>query len=464
MNSREHARHFCTPLEHSAAVQDFALALEATQGKVRLSKRTSNLFRERKAGQIPLDASSFSRTLHVDPERGYAEVQGMCTFEDFTNACLAFNCLPAVIPELKTITVGGAVSGVGIEATSFRHGLMHETVEQMEVLCGDGEVRVCRSDNEYADLFRAIPNSYGTLGYILSLRCRIVPARLSVQATYTRFSDRGAFLSAMKRACEMGAEIPAVDFIEGVCFGPSNFVLVSAVHGDTQPDTTNTGPQPYYKGLGWKTSATLSTLDWVWRWDPDWFWCSRFYGMENPLIRSLARLWMMRSDRYWKVRSWYLRNKLEDKINRLRRFFDWPVQLRESVIQDVEIPISRCGEFLDFYRKHIGILPLWICPIRPSTDANRWTLYSMPPGELHLNFGFWESVPTTAENPPNHFNRLLEQEVVRLGGRKSLYSVCCFPEDEFWQIYNGGAYRSLKERYDPNHRFPNLYQKAVQRR
>ena len=36
--------------------------------------------------------------------------------------------MPAVVPQLKSITLGGAVAGVGIEATSFRYGLVHDTI------------------------------------------------------------------------------------------------------------------------------------------------------------------------------------------------------------------------------------------------------------------------------------------------------------------------------------------------
>ena len=37
------------------------------------------------------------------------------------------------------------------------------------MLTGDGEVVVATPDGEHADLFRAFPNSYGTLGYALRL-------------------------------------------------------------------------------------------------------------------------------------------------------------------------------------------------------------------------------------------------------------------------------------------------------
>ena len=48
--------------------------------------------------------------------------------------------MPAVVPQLKTITLGGAVAGVGIESSSHRHGLVHDTMLELDVLLGDGRV------------------------------------------------------------------------------------------------------------------------------------------------------------------------------------------------------------------------------------------------------------------------------------------------------------------------------------
>ena len=39
-----------------------------------------------------------------------------------------------------------------------------------------------------------------------------------------------------------------------------------------------------------------------------------------------------------------------------------------------------------------------------------------------------------------------------------------WPEDEFWQLYNGGAYRALKSGYDPQGRLPDLHEKCVRGR
>ena len=61
-------------------------------------------------------------------------------------------------------------------------------------------------------------------------------------------------------------------------------------------------------------------------------------------------------------------------------------------------------------------------------------------------------------------NRLIEREVARLGGHKSLYSDSYYEEAEFWRHYNGSHYRSVKSRYDQTNRLPDLYAKCVRGR
>ena len=59
---------------------------------------------------------------------------GLITYEKLVAATLPEKLMPAVVPQLKTITLGGAVAGLGIESTSFRNGLPHESVVEMDVL------------------------------------------------------------------------------------------------------------------------------------------------------------------------------------------------------------------------------------------------------------------------------------------------------------------------------------------
>ena len=84
--------------------------------RVRLGKPSSNLFR---FGAPPptLDASGLSGVIAVDPVARTADVAGMTTYEDLVDATLPYGLMPLVVPQLKTITLGGAVAGLGIEST-----------------------------------------------------------------------------------------------------------------------------------------------------------------------------------------------------------------------------------------------------------------------------------------------------------------------------------------------------------
>ncbi len=88
-------------------------ALPAT-ATVRLAKRTSNLFRQRSRTRAPgLDVSGLTGVLSIDADARTADVAGMCTYEDLVAATLPFGLSPLVVPQLKTITVGGALTGLG---------------------------------------------------------------------------------------------------------------------------------------------------------------------------------------------------------------------------------------------------------------------------------------------------------------------------------------------------------------
>jgi FAD/FMN-containing dehydrogenase len=104
--------------------------------------------------------------------------------------------------------------------------------------------------------------------------------------------------------------------------------------------------------------------------------------------------------------------------------------------------------------------PVWMCPLRLRGERG-WPLYPLNPGEVYVNFGFWGTVPLPAGQADGHYNRLVEDEVARLDGHKSLYSTSFYTENEFWRCYNGEAYQALKQAYDGEGRLLGLYEKCV---
>jgi FAD/FMN-containing dehydrogenase len=432
---------------------------------VRLAKRTSNLFRFRGSPPGPpsagsragLDVSAFGHVLGVDPAARTARVGGMTTYEDLCDATLRHQLMPLVVPQLKTITLGGAVTGLGIESTSLRNGMPHESVTEMEILAGDGRVVRATDDNEHAALFRGFPNSYGTLGYALALTIELEPVQPFVHLRHFPFGTAEACMDAIvQTAAEGSYRGHRADFVDGTAFAPDEIYLTVGAYSDVAPWRSDyAGQQIYYQSVRRAKEDFLTIRDYLWRWDTDWFWCSRAFGVQKPLVRRLWPRRYRRSDVYRKLVALDRRYGLSAAVNARRQR-----PLREAVIQDVEIPVRRGAGFLRFFAENVGMSPVWLCPLRLRGERP-WTLYPLTPGEVYVNFGFWGTVPLPPGEADGYRNRLIEEEVARLDGHKSLYSTSFYAKDEFYRRYNGEAYHALKRAYDGQARLPGLYEKCV---
>ncbi|MCW2571190.1 MAG: FAD-linked oxidase [Frankiales bacterium] len=423
---------------------------------VRLGKKTSNLFRTRAASSAPrLDVSGFSGVLGVDTAARTADVLGMTTYEHLVDAVLPYGLMPLVVPQLKTITLGGAVSGVGIESSSFRNGTPHESVVEMDILTGDGRVVTC-SKSENPDLFYGFPNSYGTLGYALRLRIELEPVSPYVSLRHVRCRSTAEAAEVMSRVC-LGRE---ADFVDGTWFSPTEVYVTLGTWSDSVPTVSDyTGMDIYYRSIQSKESDALTVRDYLWRWDTDWFWCSRAFGVQNPTYRRWIPRKYLRSDVYWKLVAF-------EKKHRWKTRWDLRKGLppREDVVQDVEVPIDRLTEFMDVFASEVGMEPVWFCPLQQRDPDAVWDLYRFDPGTLYVNIGFWGTTPLKPGQSDGDHNRLIERLVDDLGGRKSLYSTSFYEPEHFWELYNGPAYDVLKKTYDPDARLLDLYAKTVQNR
>ena len=428
---------------------------------VRLAKPSSNLFRDRVRSDAPgLDVSGLTNVISIDEDARTADVAGMCTYEKLVAATLPHGLSPLVVPQLKTITLGGAVAGLGIESASFRNGLPHESVLEMDILTGAGELLTV-SPHEHPDLFRAYPNSYGTLGYSTRLRIELEPIKTFVALRHVRFDSLSDLIAAMNRIVDTGGfnGMP-VDYLDGVVFGATESYLSVGLRTATPgPASDYTGQDIYYRSIQHETGTKedrLTMHDYFWRWDTDWFWCSSAFGAQNPRLRRWWPRRYRRSSVYWKLVALDRRFDIADRIE--KRNGRPP---RERVVQDVELPLERTTEFLEWFLETVPIIPIWLCPLR-LRDQNGWSLYPIQPGRSYVNVGFWSSVPVGATDGST--NQLIEKKVNSLDGHKSLYSDSYYSRDEFDELYGGKTYSTVKKIYDPDSRLLDLYAKAVQRR
>jgi FAD/FMN-containing dehydrogenase len=217
-----------------------------------------------------------------------------------------------------------------------------------------------------------------------------------------------------------------------------------------------TGQQVYYRSIQERDTDLLTIYDYLWRWDTDWFWCSGAFGAQHPLVRRLWPAGRRRSDVYMRLlkldRQFAIADRLDRRAGR---------PLRERVVQDIEVPVERLAEFLDWFDAEVGMRPVWLCPLVARRD---WTAYPLEPGATYVNVGFWGTVHVgpDAVNAPR--NRAIEAKVHELGGHKSLYSEAFYDADTFDRLYNGPALAAVKRRYDPDDRLTSLYDKAVRSR
>ena len=426
---------------------------------VRLAKGTSNLFRTRAASTAPgLDVASFDGVLSVDPVSRTADVMGMTTYEHLVDATLPYGLMPLVVPQLKTITLGGAVTGLGIESSSFRNGFPHESVLEMDVLVGDGRIVTASPVGEDSALYYGFPNSYGTLGYSLRLRIELAPVLPYVRLTHLPFRDPAEFVARLGEVAGSGElDGGPVDFVDGTVFSDHEHYLTVGTFVDRAPYTSDyTGAKIYYRSIQNRPHDYLTVRDYLWRWDTDWFWCSRALGVQQPVVRRVVPKRYLRSDVYAKVIAFERRHGVAARLDRWRGKAP-----REVVVQDIEVPLDRTAQFLDFFHREVGIEPLWVCPVRQRATDAVWDLYSFDASTLYVNIGFWSSVELRPGETDGDRNRLIEKVVADLGGRKSLYSTAFYDEDTFWATYNGPAYRVLKKTYDPDSRLADLFDKAV---
>ena len=461
---------------HEAAVARLRASYAAIPAgaPVRLAKKTSNLFRPRARNGTPgLDVSGLDGVIEVDPVAKTAEVQGMCTYEHLVDATLPHGLIPYVVPQLKTITLGGAVTGLGIESTSFRSGLPHESVEEMDVFTGSGEVVTTRPGD---DLFDTFPNSYGSLGYATRLRIKLEAVPDQVELRHVRFDDAGLLAKTVAEIVETKLHDGLqVDGLDGVAFQPGEYYLTLArwlsteatdqAGVDRAPRQTSTsdytGQQVYYRSIQQRPTDLLTMHDYLWRWDTDWFWCSGAFGVQNPTVRRLWPKRWRRSDVYHHLVG----------LNQRTGFMDWLDRRkgrpqREQVVQDVEVPVERLEEFLAWFDAEVGMRPVWLCPlVSPGTSTgSQWPTYPLHPGTTYVNVGFWGTVHVGPDASDAPRNRAIEAKVSELGGHKSLYSEAFYDRETFDRLYDGAHLAAVKKRYDPDDRLLSLYDKAVRDR
>ena len=439
-----------TPEDYAQKAARLTSHWQSGSGPLRLKKSTiSNLFRYQPRGAAArrLSLGEFNHVLALDAAARTVEVEGLTTYETVVRHCLAHGFLPLVAPELKHITVGGATVGIGIESTCYRYGFVHDGLREADVLLPGGTIVTARADNQHADLFAALPNSYGTLGYILRAKIALHEAGPYVHLHVQKFADIAAYLEAM----QVATESPDLQFVEGLFFEDGRYYLMTGRFVEQAPECDDiVRKNVFYRLVETRRDIYLKTFDYIFRYDPDWFWNVPETGAYDLFRRYAPQRW--RNSAFYTQYVAMKRKALSTFGVRDDRV--------EPLIQDWEVPWAQGAELMEFCLKHVRLdgRPWAAVPIK---TPHRPTLYPVTPNELYFNLGCYCQVRRPPDLPPYHYTKIMDRKCFELGGIKMLYSSSFLNETEFDELYNGAGYRALKQKYDAAGDAQTLYKKVA---
>ncbi|MFJ4191000.1 FAD-binding protein [Kitasatospora sp. NPDC089509] len=143
-------------------------------------------------GGIAIDARGLGRIVSVRP--GVAVVEAGVTWAQLADAGLAKGWVPPVLTDYLHLSVGGTLSVGGIGGAVQHHGLQTDTVREVEVVTGSGELVTASRERE-RELFEAVLAGGGQAGIIVRATLSLVPAPERATVFTLAYDDLDAYLA-----------------------------------------------------------------------------------------------------------------------------------------------------------------------------------------------------------------------------------------------------------------------------
>ena len=378
-------------------------------------------------GASRLDLSEFRRILALN--RDTVTVEAGVRIDELLDFLIPKGYILNVTPDMSHLTMGGIIAGVGGGSASFRHGYFHENVTQFDIIIGNGDILTC-SPTQNSDLFYAVPNTLGTLGYILNLTFKIRQCSPYVETRIKQYTCAETFFSAL----ETYQNDDKVDFLDGTIYRDDLFVLVAGYfRGELQGRLDNfVNDKVYWKAIQDDETHWFRTKDYIYRWDTDMYYTS-----------AIIPQWMNWSSVRRCVPAWAI-----PWIKKALPYLGFDNDISD-IVADILIPFENMRNFFRWYNEEVGLYPVYICPAKAGGKHTFWKK------GLACDFGIGYGV----ESDDDIGNaKKIEKKMLELGGNKMLYSKTRVSEDEFWSIYDKKAYSVLRDKY--HSKFPDLFSKV----
>lgn len=215
---------------------------------------------------VVIDSRTLGQVHEIRSDR--VRVDAGVTWYDLAVATLAHGRTPPVFADYLGLSVGGTLSTGGIGGATHKYGMQVDTVLELEVVTGTGELVTC-SRTRHRALFESVLGSLGQLAVVVRATIRLVPAPASARGYQLYYADLDTYLADQRRALAAGR----FDSLEGQVArtaaddGWEFFVDAAVYWTGTRPDDA-----AVTRGLRFDPARTLTRdytyLEWIDRLQP----------------------------------------------------------------------------------------------------------------------------------------------------------------------------------------------------
>ncbi|VFQ98383.1 unnamed protein product [Cuscuta campestris] len=436
----------------------------------------------KRARHFEVDLSAFRNILDIDTERMVAKVEPLVNMGQISRATVPLNVSLAVVAELDDLTVGGLINGYGIEGSSHLYGLFSDTVVAYEIILADGEVVRATKDNDYSDLFYAIPWSQGTLGLLVSAEIKLIPIKEYMKVTYkpvvgTLREIAQAYIDSFApRDGDQDNPAKVPDFVETMIYTPREAVCMTGRYASKE-EAKQKGNK--INNIGWwfkpwfyqHAQTALKKGEFV-----EYIPTREYYHRHTRCLYWEGKLILPFADQWWfrYLLGWLMPPKVSllkaTQGEAIRNFYH-----DNHVIQDMLVPLYKVGDALEWVHREMEVYPIWLCPHRLYRLPVKTMVYPEPGFELHrrqgdtgyaqmyTDVGVYYAPGSVLRGEIFDGSlavRRMEEWLIENHGFQPQYAVSELSERSFWRMFDGGLYERCRRKYRAIGTFMGVYYKC----
>lgn len=407
--------------------------------------------------------------LELDEENLTLRVEPMVTVGEVTEFLIPKKYTLAVTLEIADATLGGLAMGTGMTTHSHKVGLYHENVVSYEVVLGDGSL-VKASEEENPDLYKALPWSHGSLGFLVALTVKLVNIKPFLKMTYVPIEGQKNYCNMIRiLSGAQSADYDPPDYLEATIFSKEKAVIMVGNYSDYD----HTIP-----------------VNIVTNWYKPWFYkyVESFLQKGKYVEQIPLREYLLRHNRaiFWVVESmipfgnniifrWLFGWLLPPKPAFLK-FTTTPgvraFTFTRQVFQDIVLPIDELEEQINISEKLFDTYPLLVYPCRIYDHGPKSGQLKRPKKKYIIegtNYAMYNDlgiygVPghVKKKKPYNPVKAMRDMEKFTrdVGGFSFLYADIFMTKEEFEEMFDLKLYEEVRKKYHAEGCFPHLYEKV----